>query len=154
MPISSANRTGPVDSAGGAIMAAEPSFRRSFLVYGAGTVGRRLIGLLLIPIFTRALSPADYGVLALLGVFTAAYANLADLGISASIFRFYIQKKDEDGRRQVLSACAASLVSRLHPAGGRVSPAIARLLLADARPGTWSSLSMATSWLDLVIQVR
>ena len=134
---------------------ANPTFFRTFLVYGLGTVGRRLVGLFLIPIYTRALSPSDYGVLSLLGVFMAVYLNLADLGISVSIFRFYIREKDEDGRRQVLSACLNILALAAVPTlfVGAASPVISRALLDDPKLWFLVALSMGTCYLDLLAKV-
>jgi O-antigen/teichoic acid export membrane protein len=133
-----------------------PTFFRTFLTYGLGTVSRRLVGLLLIPIYTRVLSPSDYGILSLLGVFMAVYLNLADLGISASIFRFYIREKDEDGRRQVLSACLNILALAAVPTliAGAASPVISRELLNDPKLWFLVALSITTCYLDLLIKVR
>ncbi len=132
-----------------------PSFLRTFVIYGLGTVGQRLVGLLLIPVYTRLLSPADYGVLALLGVFAAVYANVADFGISASIFRFYIREQDEDGRRQVLSACLNIVALAAVPSlfVSAVSPGISRVLLADPKLWFLVVLSTARCWLDLLIRI-
>jgi O-antigen/teichoic acid export membrane protein len=134
---------------------ANPTFFRSFLVYGLGTVGRRLVGVFLIPIYTRVLSPSDYGALSLLGVFMAVYLNLADLGISTSILRFYIREKDEDGRRQVLSACLNILALAAVPTlfVGAASPLISRALLDDPKLWFLIALSVVTCYLDLLIKV-
>jgi O-antigen/teichoic acid export membrane protein len=134
---------------------ADPTFSRTFLVYGLGSVSRRLVGLLLIPIYTRLLSPSDYGVLSLLGVFMAVYLNLADLGISVSILRFYIREKDEDDRRQVLSACLNILALAAIPTlvAGAATPVISRALLDDSKLWFLVAISMATGYLDLLMKV-
>jgi len=61
------------------------------LIYGFGNYGMRLIGFLLIPVYTRYLSPSDYGVLALVSIFTQALWVFVSLGQSPSLFRFYYE---------------------------------------------------------------
>jgi O-antigen/teichoic acid export membrane protein len=132
-----------------------PSFFRTFLVYGLGTVGRRLVGILLIPIYTRALSPSDYGITSLIGVFSSVYLNLADLGISTSIFRFYLREKDDAGRKQVMSACLALLALMAVPSliTAAASPLISKSLLNDARWWVLVVLSLGASYADLLTKV-
>ena len=134
---------------------ANSSFLRTFSVYGLGTVGRRLVGIALIPIYTRALSPSDYGILALLGVFMAVYVKVADLGISPSILRFYIHEKDEAGRRDVLSGCLSLLALAIVPSLilTAASTLVSRALLDS--PALWYliALCIAACWLDLLIKI-
>jgi O-antigen/teichoic acid export membrane protein len=131
------------------------SFLKTFSVYGLGTVGRRLVGIALIPVYTRVLSPSDYGILALLGVFMAVYVKVADLGISPSILRFYIGEKDETGRRDVLSGCLSLLALALVPSLvlAAASTLVSRALLDS--PALWYliALCIAACWLDLLIKI-
>lgn len=92
------------------------------LTYGAWSVVEKAIGFLLIPVFTRTLSPEQYGVLALVVVTLTFAANLFSFGLFASILRFYPDAGDEERRRVVvgtilwfLSVVALLLVLGLVP---------------------------------------
>ncbi len=134
---------------------AVPAFSKTLLVYGAGSALRRLAGLLLVPIYTRALAPGDYGVLALLGVLSAVYANLADLGVTHSILRFHVREANEAARRQVLSACLHILALAAAPSliAAALSPGIARVLLDDPRLYLLVALSIGSTWLELLVRI-
>jgi O-antigen/teichoic acid export membrane protein len=57
-------------------------------VYGLSTVLSQIVGLLLLPLYTKELTPSDYGTFSLMGILVAAYAVVSNLGISSAIFRF------------------------------------------------------------------
>ena len=52
------------------------------LVYGLGNVFNRIVGFLMIPIYTRFLSPADYGILEIVTLTTEIIAIVASTGIT------------------------------------------------------------------------
>lgn len=74
------------------------------LVYGLGNYGIKIIGFLLIPIYTRYLTTADYGVLALVAIYTQALFIFVNMGQSTSLFRFYYEKDDQESRDRVIAA--------------------------------------------------
>lgn len=80
-------------------------------IYGLGSVGPRVIGFLLIPVFTRFMSPADYGVLALC-MTTAGMLKIFSLaGIPSAMFRSYIHvARTDDERRQVQATAFFALL--------------------------------------------
>ncbi len=57
-------------------------------IYGISKVLSQLIGLLLLPLYTKYLEPSDYGIFSLVGMSVAGYAILSNVGISSAIFRF------------------------------------------------------------------
>lgn len=57
------------------------------LTYGASSMVSQVVGFLLLPLFTRHLGPADYGVLAMLALATR-FATTADLGLPRAVMRF------------------------------------------------------------------
>ncbi len=65
----------------------------SSALYGLGGVAQRLIGLLLLPVFTRYLTPADYGVVGLLTALPALLVPIFSVGLSASISVCYFSDK-------------------------------------------------------------
>ena len=79
------------------------SLVRSSLIYGLGNYGVKLVGFLLIPVYTRYLLPADYGVMALVGAFGQALFIFLNLGQSAALFRFYYEDDTAEGRERVIA---------------------------------------------------
>jgi O-antigen/teichoic acid export membrane protein len=76
---------------------------RSSLIYGLGNYGVKLVGFLLIPVYTRYLSPADYGVMALVSTFGQALFIFLNLGQSTALFRFYYDDDTAAGRQRVIA---------------------------------------------------
>lgn len=74
------------------------------LIYGLGNYGIKVVGFALIPVYTRYLSPADYGVLSLVSMYTQAMFVMMNLGQTVGIFRFYYDHDDEKGRERVIAA--------------------------------------------------
>jgi O-antigen/teichoic acid export membrane protein len=69
-------------------------------IYGVGSISLKLIGFLLIPLYTRYLTPADYGIMAVTGTVISILSILYPLGLVGAATRFYFTAKDEDERRR------------------------------------------------------
>ena len=65
---------------------------KNSLIYGIGGAFNRFIGLILLPFFTRALSPEDYGVLALLLLITVLMNGILSLGTGNSMGILYYKE--------------------------------------------------------------
>ena len=88
------------------------------LVYGLGTLASKFIAFFLLPIFTRTLSPADYGLFETLNVLLLLLATIGALGMDSAIIRFYFDSdKPEDRTRVVSSAFWLALVASALIAG-------------------------------------
>ncbi len=72
-------------------------------VYGIGNILSKIAGCLLIPVYTRCLSPADYGVIELLDLTLYFISMFVGMGLSSAILRFYYSTKDEDERNCIVS---------------------------------------------------
>ena len=85
---------------------------RHTAVYGLGSVGPRVVGFLLIPIYTRFMTPADYGVLALCTTTAGMLKILSLAGIPSGLLRSYLHvaRSDEERRRVQSTALLALLV--------------------------------------------
>ena len=71
------------------------------VVYGLGDAVTRVAALLLLPIYTRFLSPADYGRLAVITLFTTILALLLEFGQRTAFFRFYFDSDSLEARRRL-----------------------------------------------------
>src|SRR5919206_4464400 len=93
-------------------------FRHS-AIYGLGSIVARILGVLLLPLYTRYLSPGDYGLIETLVALSAVLAALVAQGMKSAFFRFYFDS-DEEARRllvvrtafwYVMAAATAVLVA-------------------------------------------
>ena len=75
---------------------------RHSAIYGIGGLVSRVIAVLLLPVYTRYLSPTDYGQIETLLALTTVMGLVLRAGITSAFFRFYFDETDDDGRRRVL----------------------------------------------------
>jgi O-antigen/teichoic acid export membrane protein len=80
-------------------------------VYGMGGALSQLVNFLLLPLYTRFLTPEDYGVMAMLAIVNVVYQPLAQVGMRAAVFRFYALAKSPDERQAALTTGAASIAA-------------------------------------------
>ena len=86
-------------------MALGPQLRRlgkHSAIYGLGGLVQRILAVLLLPVYTRYLSPADYGTVETLIALTTVLVITLRLGISNAFIRFYFDSPDPAERRRVL----------------------------------------------------
>jgi O-antigen/teichoic acid export membrane protein len=73
------------------------------LIYGLASLFNRVIGFIMIPVYTRFFSPSDYGMLEIITITTQVIGLVASVGVTQSIGRFYFQYEDSKDRNEVLS---------------------------------------------------
>ena len=69
------------------------------MIYGSADVAILVVNLLLVPVYTRVLSPTDYGALALLLVLDAFLRPLNHLGFDEAYLRFYFDGQRSERRQ-------------------------------------------------------
>lgn len=62
------------------------------------------IAFITLPIYTRFLSPADYGIIALFLMFGKVSASLVSIGISSASYRYYFELKDDSLKYRILNS--------------------------------------------------
>jgi O-antigen/teichoic acid export membrane protein len=75
---------------------------RHSAIYGLGDLVARLLGVLLLPLYTAYLSPADYGKIEILIAASAVLLVVLRRGVSEGFFRFYFDSPDATHRRTVI----------------------------------------------------
>jgi O-antigen/teichoic acid export membrane protein len=75
---------------------------RHSAIYGIGGLVSRIIAVLLLPVYTRYLTPSDYGTIETLLALTTVMGLILRAGITSAFFRFYFDVEDEAGRLRVL----------------------------------------------------
>ena len=107
---------------------------RQTLIYGLGFVLGRAASFVMLPIYTRFLTPADYGVLQLVQMTVEVAAILLAAGINNGVLRFYFKAPD-DAQRQRVVATAFLLLEAFNALTAAVlvgaAPRIADSVLGD-----------------------
>jgi O-antigen/teichoic acid export membrane protein len=88
--------------AAGALGAQLRRLGRHSAIYGIGGLVSRVIAVLLLPVYTRYLTPADYGTIETLLALTTVMGLILRAGITSAFFRFYFDVDDDAGRLRVL----------------------------------------------------
>jgi len=116
-------------------------------IYGAADVLPYAVNFLLVPVFTRYLTAADYGVLALLAFLNAPLKIALRMGVDAGFFRIHYELETEDDRRRLAGTVVAfsTLVTLLVVAVTMpAAPLVSDLLSSDAPPpAQWVRLIVA-----------
>ena len=74
-------------------------------IYGLGGLVSRILAVLLLPLYTRYLSPSDYGKVETLIALTTVAGIVLRMGIHSAFFRFYFDSPEAEHRRLVLRTC-------------------------------------------------
>ncbi|MBA2628181.1 MAG: oligosaccharide flippase family protein [Gemmatimonadales bacterium] len=80
---------------------------RAMFVYGLGEALTRFLSLLLLPLFTSYLSPADYGILSILGVIAMIATPVFSLGLGASLGVSYFEPAADPDRHHAATIWTA-----------------------------------------------
>ncbi|OGC91171.1 MAG: hypothetical protein A2W25_10300 [candidate division Zixibacteria bacterium RBG_16_53_22] len=129
---------------------------RHSLIYGMAPVLSGIVGFIMLPIYTRNLTPADYGVLELISITTTVLSYIVGVGIQAAVSRFYFDFQEIDERRRVVSTAYLGygsitlvVVAALLP----FSPLLARHILGSADMGLLFVVALISLALDIVMQI-
>lgn len=103
-------------------------------VFGLGSLSNKIIGFLLLPLYTSQLSTADYGILSIVGTTSSLLNAVLQMGLSTSTFKHYFATDDPTERKRIVSTALLwlifiSTVSAL--LFSFVSPFFSQLLLGD-----------------------
>jgi O-antigen/teichoic acid export membrane protein len=102
---------------------------RHSAIYGLGSIVARILGVLLLPLYTRYLSPGDYGLIETLVALSAVLAALVAQGMKSAFFRFYFDSAEEERRLLVVRTAFWYVMA--------AATAVLVLGLSLARPISW-----------------
>lgn len=80
-------------------------------VYWIGVMLAKIVGFLLIPIYTRYLTPADYGTIELLFLTADVAALVICMQMSQGVFRFYHQYETQNEKSRLISTALISMLA-------------------------------------------
>lgn len=80
------------------------SVGRHAVLYAVGNIVSKAVAFVMLPVYTRYLTPADYGIAALIEMTLDVVAIIAGAQIAQGVFRFYHKADTADARRAVISS--------------------------------------------------
>lgn len=78
-------------------------------IYAVGSVLGKIVSIIMLPIYTRYLTPSDYGVLELISITIDVTSAILGLGLLNAVFRFYYKYESADDKKQVMSTAFVML---------------------------------------------
>lgn len=126
------------------------------LVYGFGSVIVKLIGFVLLPLYTHYLSPHEYGILEILDLSMSLFGMVLMMGITAALLRYYGSAETEDEKRRVFGTMlvfAAASGSIVFAVGSLFVPKVSLLLFGATIPSTYLFLAFANLMIGFVANV-
>lgn len=126
------------------------------IVYGAGSVSTRAIGFFLIPVYTRLLTPSDYGLMSIVEVTSLMLGIFLNMGIAPAMFRSYFAHDSENDRNIVINTAflflvASSLLLVLPLIG--FAPGLSAILFQNHKYASFVVLIAATAFFTNAVTV-
>ncbi len=129
---------------------------RHSIIYGLGNLLNRFVAFLLLPIYTRYLTPADYGSLELIALATELIGIVLSARLSRAVYRFYFEFEDQMARNAVVSTAIITFgligligVLLLMPSTGL----LASWLLDSKEYATYFQISFVSLWLNTTVGI-
>jgi O-antigen/teichoic acid export membrane protein len=126
------------------------------MIYVVGQALSRAVGFFMIPVYTRYISPTNYGAMDLIEILTAIVAFAISMGMAESMSRFYYAEKDEAKRYTIISTLIIGLgviglpVVLLFMAS---AGPLARLVMEGDEYQLYLQISLLTTWFALLAQI-
>jgi O-antigen/teichoic acid export membrane protein len=79
------------------------SLGRDSIIYGLSIAVNNFVGLLLIPVYTRYLTPGDYGVMEVVNTTGSVLGLIIGMGLTTALLRSYFSCENEEGKRAAVS---------------------------------------------------
>jgi len=130
------------------------------LIYGLGSVLLRSISVLVLPLYTRYLTPEDYGIVALGSTLTALLSHILPLSLYSAVGRFFFLVESAADRRRMIgtiwlamSAIGLVVSLALDFAGARLFEAVFPQLPFDpyVRIAIWTAFLVLFSFVPLTL---
>ncbi|MFZ5568862.1 MAG: lipopolysaccharide biosynthesis protein [Thermodesulfobacteriota bacterium] len=125
-------------------------------IYGLGSISNKLIGFLLIPLYTHFLTPEDYGVLQLISLTIEVVSVIIGLRLAATVFRFYHETDQDNRRKEVVGTAMTGVIimaTILITPLLATSPWTAALILKDDSQAILLFIAFISLWIQLPISV-
>ncbi len=124
---------------------------KNALIYGLGNISAKLVGFVLIPLYTRNFSTAEYGILGMVEITTQIFIVLFGISLYSAFFRWYWDKNYIRNQKSIFFTILVSIgiVSIMMIAGlWFVSEDLANFLLEDVKYAYLIRLMLITAGLE------
>ena len=121
-----------------------------------GTVLSRIVGFLMIPLYTRFLTPADYGIMQLLVLTADIIGMVISVGIASSMYRFYFEYEGAAEKNEVISTAILSFgtIGLVSLAGVSLfSKNLSLSLLNSEHYYFYFLISFASLWFNTILEM-
>lgn len=125
---------------------------RHSLIYGAGVLLSRAIAFVMLPVYTRVLTPSDFGALQLIETTLEVISIIAGSRLAAGVFHYYHKASTEEAKNAVLSTALVVLVTSYGMASGAtylLAPRIAALVFGGGDAASVAYIRIAAGSLFL-----
>ncbi len=129
--------------------------RHSF-VYGLSNVLDKLVSFIMLPVYTRYLTPADYGIMELISMTTGIISLVVGMGLESAVIRFYFDYKEEADKKKVISsaivgygAMITALILMILPFSG----ILAKLILDSSEYKSFFVIALLTLALNMILPI-
>jgi O-antigen/teichoic acid export membrane protein len=122
----------------------------------AGSIASRMVGFLMIPVYTRYLTPTDYGVLELVSLTIDIIGMFAALGVNSAVTRFYYEYKEQSEKDEVITtALLSTLALASLPTIALILGAkwLSSIVFNDPQYSFYFQLLLASNFLDLIVMI-
>lgn len=129
---------------------------RSAGVYTIGLVASRIVSVLLLPIYTRYISPADNAVIEMIDTTLSLFSIIAGARFASAISYFYANAEGDRGRREVVSTMmlGGALIGTLGAGAGMLAaPWISHWVLGSAAYAAAFRITFGTFAALIVLEV-
>jgi O-antigen/teichoic acid export membrane protein len=129
---------------------------RHGVVYGLGSVVAKALGFLMVPFYTRHLSPQDYGALEILDLSMSVVGMLLNGGMTTALLRYYSAGPTLSEKNKAVSTALlfALIIGALtFAAGVPMIPRVSSLLLGPGIPSTYLLMAFSSLILAYIANV-
>jgi O-antigen/teichoic acid export membrane protein len=126
------------------------------VIYGIGNMLSRIVAFVMLPIYTRHLTPFDYGVLEIIDTTTSMIGLVAGLGAANALTRFYYDFESVQDRNKVVGTTYALAILTLAVAICLLLPSagwFARVLFDSDRFAHYFAVAFVTLAIGLLIDI-
>ena len=136
--------------------ATERRLWRSWFVYSLSSVASRLIGFLMLPIYTRVLSPEEFGIRAMVTVGVDLIGMVCSLGLTTAMIRHYTGERGEGRHPAAVSTAYVTGILVLATGVGLgmlAAPWLATLVLGDAAHADFLRLGLMSLFFTNTMEI-
>lgn len=125
-------------------------------IYGLGTMISQAVSFIMLPIYTRHLTPKDYGILEMIDTTNMLIGIAVTIGIGRGMSRFYYEEENSDYRNQVISTTygiSFAITIMLFPILYFLSPYFSQLIFSTLEYKQYFSISFFSLFMGAITDI-